>query len=128
MIDFSMLWDNIFPFVGKIFGLFSYLGTISVDEFQFILQNFWSSNILLTFTNVITGSFEVIQTTGFSNVILAPFILIAQGSIGLFKAILSLFNISSSNPLWFVMSSYLLVFTTIFGLIKGVISQFAYKA
>lgn len=127
-MDFSVLWDRIFPFVGQIFGIFSYLGTVSYSQFLDAISSYWVSGTLFEFTNVITGTLEVFQTTGVSTVLLAPFILIAQGTTTLFGGILSLLNIPWDAPLWFVASSYLLIFTTIFGLAKGVVSQFAFKA
>lgn len=127
-MDFSMLYERIFPFVGEIFGIFSYLGTVTYSQFLNDISSFWSSGTLFEFVNVITGELSSLRTTGVSSVLLAPFILIAQGTTTLFGGILSLFQIPWDAPLWFVASSYLLVFTTIFGLTRGIVSQFAYKA
>lgn len=127
-MNFSTLYDFFFPLLGKIFGIFSFLGTVTYTEFLQIIENFWTTGVLFEFTNVITGAAESISTNVGTSILLSPFILIAQGTTELFGAILTLFNISWDAPLWFVASSYMLVLTTIFGMTSGVVRQFAFKA
>lgn len=127
MLDFSIFFNSILPFIGKIFGVFSYLGTVTYSEFLTVLDNYFGTGILLSFTNVITGAVETISVTGFTSALLSPLIVIAQASLHFFGLILNTLSIPYDYPLWVVLSTYLLVFSVIFGIVRGVVTQFASK-
>lgn len=120
MIDFSILWNNILPFVGRIFGLVSWAGTITLGDFLSIIDRLWVPNEVIYFTNLITGAVESIGTTGFSNFFFAPFILYAQTTALVAKGVFALLNISYSTPFWVVCSVHLLFLLLFLGLLRGV--------
>lgn len=121
MLDFGYFADTLLPFIGRIFGLISWLGSISLGDFLTIIDRLWVPDEVVYFTNVLTGAVESIGTTGFNNVFFSPFILYVQAFIApLAKGVLWIIRIPYETPLWVVACTYLLFLTVVFGFIRGI--------
>lgn len=124
MIDFGYFYDVLLSFIGQIFGLFSWLGSISYSDFAYVVSRLWSGGDLFQYVNVITGVVETFSISGVITVLLSPFIVSAQLTVAIFNAFLYFLGVDYSYPMWAVCSIQLFITTTFMGIVRGVVLQF----
>lgn len=125
MFEFGYFYSTILPVVGRIFGLISYWGSLSLNEFIQLLTDFWIPFNFVEFTNLFTGQSEILLFNGFGNILLQGLKIATTAFTPIFKALVFAFNVDPNTPFWAVCLIYILFMSVLFAIVKGLISLLA---